>query len=450
MIDRSRLAALMSAEQDLFARTHPKSQAAYAAADHLFGRVPMTWMNKKAGGFPIYFSRGRGNRVWDIDGHQYLDFALGDTGAMAGHSPEPVVAAVRRRVEELGGLTTMLPTEDAEWVGAELTRRFGMDLWSFSLTATDANRWAIRLVRAITGKPKILVNSYCYHGSVDESLIVVGPDGDGMSRPGNVGSPVDVTMTSRVAEFNDIDGLERQLAHGDVAAVLMEPALTNIGIVLPDPGYLDAVRELTRKHDVLLINDETHTFSAGPGGMTRRDGLDPDVLVIGKAIGGGIPTGSYGLSASLAERVLARRDLDLVDMGGVGGTLAGNPLSVAAMRATLEEVLTDDAFDGMIDTATGFTTGVQKLIDAHDLPWAINQLGARAEYRFANPYPRNGTEAAASADGELEDYLHLYLANRGILLTPFHNMALMCPTTTGSDVQQHHELFAEALATLPR
>ncbi|HOF64537.1 MAG TPA: transaminase, partial [Dermatophilaceae bacterium] len=430
MIDRSRLAALMSAEQDLFARTHPKSQAAYAAADHLFGRVPMTWMNKKAGGFPIYFSRGRGNRVWDIDGHQYLDFALGDTGAMAGHSPEPVVAAVRRRVEELGGLTTMLPTEDAEWVGAELTRRFGMDLWSFSLTATDANRWAIRLVRAITGRPKILVNSYCYHGSVDESLIVVGPDGDGMSRPGNVGSPVDVTMTSRVAEFNDIDGLERQLAHGDVAAVLMEPALTNIGIVLPDPGYLDAVRELTRKHDVLLINDETHTFSAGPGGMTRRDGLDPDVLVIGKAIGGGIPTGSYGLSASLAERVLARRDLDLVDMGGVGGTLAGNPLSVAAMRATLEEVLTDDAFDGMIDTATGFTTGVQKLIDDHELPWAINQLGARAEYRFANPYPRNGTEAAASADGELEDYLHLYLANRGILLTPFHNMALMCPTTT--------------------
>ena len=450
MIDRTRLAALMSAEQDQFARTHPKSAAAYAAANHLFGRVPMTWMNKKAGGFPIYFERGRGNRVWDIDGHEYLDFALGDTGAMAGHSPEPVVAAVRRRVEELGGLTTMLPTEDAEWVAAELTRRFGMDVWSYSLTATDANRWAIRLVRAITGKPKILVNSYCYHGSVDESLIVVGADGEGTSRPGNVGSPVDVTLTSRVAEFNDVDGLERQLAHGDVAAVLMEPALTNIGIVLPEPGYLEAVREITRRHGVLLINDETHTFSAGPGGMTQRDGLEPDVLVIGKAIGGGIPTGSYGLSAELAERVLARRDLDLVDMGGVGGTLAGNPLSVAAMRATLGEVLTDDAFGGMIDTATGFTTGVQKLIDDHELPWAINQLGARAEYRFANPYPRNGTEAAASADGELEDYLHLYLANRGILLTPFHNMALMCPTTTAEDVERHHEVFTEALETLPR
>ena len=450
MIDRTRLAALMSAEQDQFARTHPKSAAAYAAANHLFGRVPMTWMNKKAGGFPIYFERGRGNRVWDIDGHEYLDFALGDTGAMAGHSPEPVVATVRRRVEELGGLTTMLPTEDAEWVAAELTRRFGMDVWSYSLTATDANRWAIRLVRAITGKPKILVNSYCYHGSVDESLIVVGADGEGTSRPGNVGSPVDVTLTSRVAEFNDVDGLERQLAHGDVAAVLMEPALTNIGIVLPEPGYLEAVREITRRHGVLLINDETHTFSAGPGGVTQRDGLEPDVLVIGKAIGGGIPTGSYGLSGELAERVLARRDLDLVDMGGVGGTLAGNPLSVAAMRATLGEVLTDDAFGGMIDTSTGFTTGVQKLIDDHELPWAINQLGARAEYRFANPYPRNGTEAAAAADGELEDYLHLYLANRGILLTPFHNMALMCPTTTAEDVERHHEVFAEALETLPR
>ena len=257
-------------------------------------------------------------------------------------------------------------------------------------------------------------------------------------------------MTSRVAEFNDIEGLEKQLAHGDVAAVLMEPALTNIGIVLPDPGYLDAVREVTRAHGTLLIIDETHTFSAGPGGMTQRDHLRPDVVVIGKAIGGGIPTGAYGLSAELAARALSRTDLDLVDMGGVGGTLAGNPLSVAAMRATLEHVLTDDAFVGMIDTATVFVDGVQALIDEHRLPWAINQLGARGEYRFATPYPRNGTEAAASADGELEDYLHLYLANRGILLTPFHNMALMAPSTTVADVHRHHEIFAEALTTLPR
>lgn len=448
MIDRAVMNQLFDRERELFAAKHPKSQAAYARADHLFGKVPMTWMNKKAGGFPIYLDRAHGNTVWDIDGNEYIDFALGDTGAMAGHSAPPVVAAIQKRVSELGGLTTMLPTEDAEWVGANLTERFGMAKWSFSLTATDANRWAIRLVRAITGKPKILVNSYCYHGSVDETLIVVGPDGEGMSRPGNVGSPVDVTMTSRVAEFNDLAGLERQLAHGDVAAVLMEPALTNIGIVLPEPGYLAGVRELTRKYDALLIIDETHTFSAGWGGMTTRDNLDPDVFVIGKAIAGGIPTGTYGLSAELAERVMSRTDLDLIDMGGVGGTLAGNPLQVAAMRATLEEVLTKENFAKMIDLATLYTQGVQNLFDKYDLPWSINQLGTRAEYRFAKPYPITGTDAFHSADADLEDFLHLYLVNRGVMLTPFHNMALMCPTTTVAEIERHHEVFEAAIKEL--
>jgi glutamate-1-semialdehyde 2,1-aminomutase len=448
MIDRVVMNQLFDRERELFAAKHPKSQAAYARADHLFGKVPMTWMNKKAGGFPIYLDRAHGNTVWDIDGNEYIDFALGDTGAMAGHSAPPVVAAIQKRVAELGGLTTMLPTEDAEWVGANLTERFGMAKWSFSLTATDANRWAIRLVRAITGKPKILVNSYCYHGSVDETLIVVGPDGEGMSRPGNVGSPVDVTMTSRVAEFNDLAGLERQLAHGDVAAVLMEPALTNIGIVLPEPGYLAGVRELTRKYDALLIIDETHTFSAGWGGMTMRDNLEPDVFVIGKAIAGGIPTGTYGLSADLAERVMSRTDLDLIDMGGVGGTLAGNPLQVAAMRATLEEVLTKENFDKMIDLANLYTQGVQDLFDRYDLPWSINQLGTRAEYRFAKPYPINGTDAFHSADADLEDFLHLYLVNRGVMLTPFHNMALMCPTTTVAEIERHHQVFEAAIKEL--
>lgn len=445
-IDRTRLAALAERERAVFAERNPRSQAAYARAEHLFGSVPMTWMNKKAGGFPIYLDRALGNRIWDIDGHEYIDFALGDTGSMAGHSAPEVVAAVRER--SALGLTTMLPTEDAEWVGAELKRRFGMDKWSFSLTATDANRWAIRLVRAITGKPKILFHAYCYHGSVDESLIVVGPDGEGMSRPGNVGSPVDVTVTSRVAEMNDLDGLERQLAHGDVAAVLIEPALTNIGIVLPEPGYLEGVRELTRKYDALLIIDETHTFSAGPGGMTKRDNLEPDIVVIGKSIAGGIPTGTYGLSAEFAKRVLERTDLDLVDMGGVGGTLAGNPLQVAAMRATLEKVLTDTAFETMISTATVFTEGMNDIFDRYGLPWAINQLGARAEYRFARPYPLNGTEAHAAADEELEDYIHVALMNRGIMLTPFHNMALMCPTTTLADVAAHHAAFEEIIREL--
>ena len=448
MIDRARLTQIYDRERRDFAARHPRSAAAYDRSDHLFGRVPMTWMNKNAGGFPIYLERARGNRVWDIDGFEYVDFALGDTGAMAGHSPEATVTAVQQRIVTQGGITTMLPTEDAEWVGAELTRRFGLERWSFSLTATDANRWSIRLARALTGRPKILFNSFCYHGSVDESLIVVGPAGEGVSRPGNVGEPVDVTVTSRVAEFNDLEALERQLAHGDVAAVLMEPALTNIGIVLPEPGYLEGVRELTRRYAVLLINDETHTFSVGPGGATRAWGLEPDILVIGKSIAGGIPMGAYGLSAELADRAMARRDLDLVDMGGVGGTLAGNPLSIAATRATLEHVLTDDAFEQMIGTATYFAVGVQSVIDRHSLPWSLSQLGARAEYRFAKPAPRNGTESAASADAELEDLIHLYLLNRGISLTPFHNMALMSPVTSTADVDLHHSVFEAAIGEL--
>jgi glutamate-1-semialdehyde 2,1-aminomutase len=448
VIDRRRLATLMSREQETYRTRNPRSRAAYQAATNLFGRVPMTWMNKSAGGFPLYLSKARGAHVEDLDGHDLIDFCLGDTGAMAGHSPAATVEAVRRRFAELGGATAMMPSEDAQWVGAELARRFGLPCWSFALTATDANRWAIRLARAVTGRPKILFHNYCYHGSVDESLVVIGPDGAGVSRHGNVGAPVDVTVTSRVAEYNDLDGLERQLAHGDVAAVLMEPALTNIGIVLPQDGYLAGVRELTRKHGTLLINDETHTFSAGPGGCTKAWGLAPDMLTIGKAIAAGIPAAAYGLSEELAGKASGRADLDLIDVGGVGGTLAGNALSVAATRATLEHVLTDQAFEVMSAWSERYVSGVQRVIDRYELPWSINRLGARSEYRFISPAPSNGGESNASADVELEDFIHVYLANRGVLLTPFHNMALMCPATTESDVDQHHEAFEGCIGEL--
>jgi glutamate-1-semialdehyde 2,1-aminomutase len=448
LLDRGRLGSLLERERATYRQRNPRSLEAYNSASHLFGRVPMTWMNKAAGGFPLYAAKARGARVEDIDGHVLIDFCLGDTGAMAGHSPAPMVEAVVEQIATKGGVTTMMPTADADWVGSELERRFGLPYWSFSLTATDANRWAIRLARAITGRPKILFNSYCYHGTVDESLIVVGPDGRGISREGNVGAPSDVTVTSRVAEYNDLEGLERELAHGDVAAILMEPALTNMGIVLPANGYLSGVRELTKKYGTLLINDETHTFSAGPGGATRAWGLSPDMLTIGKAIAGGVPVGAYGLSAELAHHLANRSDLDMVDVGGVGGTLAGNPVSVAAARATLEHVLTDRAFEVMIALSTRFTAGVQQVIDTHELPWSVSQLGARTEYRFTSPPPSNGTESHAATDGELEDYLHVYLANRGILMTPFHNMALMSPATSEADVDRHHEIFSEAVGEL--
>jgi glutamate-1-semialdehyde 2,1-aminomutase len=447
VIDRQRLAALLGRERQRFAERHPRSRAAWLAGANLVGNVPMTWMNKAAGRFPVYLAEARGATVVDLDGHRYLDLCLGDTAAMAGHSPAPTVAAVRRRLAEAGGATAMLPTEDAAWVGAELARRFGVARWSFSLTATDANRWAIRLARLVTGRPKILVFNYCYHGTVDESLITLGGDG-AAAREGNVGPPVDPAATTRVVEFNDLDALDRELGHGDVACVLMEPALTNIGIVLPAPGYLEGVRELTRRHGTLLVNDETHTLSAGPGGCTLAWGLEPDLVTVGKAIAGGIPAGAYGLSAEVADRVAVRRDADLVDTGGVGGTLAGNALSVAATRATLEHVLTEEAFAHMTALGGRFTAGVQGVIDACRLPWSVVRLGARAEYRFCSPAPVNGGQSAAAGDEELEDYLHLYLHNRGILLTPFHNMALMCPATTAADVDTHTEVFAAALAEL--
>ncbi len=447
-IDRVRLTAAIEDERALHVQRSPRSKALYDQADHLFGRVPMTWMNKWAGGHPIYLATARGNRITDVDGCEYVDFALGDTGAMAGHSPEATVKAVQQRIGAEGGITTMMPSADAEWVAADLTRRFGLPLWSFALTATDANRWALRLARMVTDRPKVAAFSYCYHGSVDETFVQIGPDGETQIRQGNVGAPSAITDTTRAVEFNDLASVERALAHGDVAVLIMEPALTNIGIVLPEPGFLEGVTDLCRQHGTLLLIDETHTISAGPGGCTRAWGLDPDILVIGKSIGGGIPSGAYGITERIAEMVKDHPDADLIDVGGVGGTLAGNVLSTAAMRATLEEVLTDAAFEHMIALATRFTEGVEETLVAYDVPWSISQLGARAEYRFARPAPRSGTESAHAEDEDLDEYLHLFMANRGVLMTPFHNMALMCPTTTATDVDLHTTLFAEAVRRL--
>ena len=450
-LDRTRLKALLDREQAAYTENHPRSRELFASAANLFGGVPMTWMNMWSGGFPLYLDQARGNRVTDVDGHTYVDFALGDTGAMAGHSPAATLAAVQQRAGELGGITTMLPTEDAQWVGAELERRFGMPLWSFTLSATDANRWAIRLARLATGRPKVLVFAYCYHGSVDEAFALPGADGKAQSRPGNVAPPVDLDLTTRVATWNDLASVEAALAHGDVAAVLTEPALTNIGIVLPEPGFLEEVRRLATEYGALLMVDETHTFSAGWGGATREWGLEPDILVVGKSIGGGIPSGAYGISRDVAAAVTRHTsagDADIVDVGGVGGTLAGNALSTAAMRATLGEVLTAEAFEHMTELSEAFTAGVQQTFDELDVPWSVSRLGARAEYRFARPAPRTGEESAAAADDELDAYLHLALCNRGILMTPFHNMALMCPDTTRADVDRHTEVFREVVSAL--
>jgi len=450
-VNRARLQQVLAAERALYVQRNPRSAAEFQKAHHLFGRVPMTWMNKWSGGFPLYLDGAHGNRITDIDGHTYVDFALGDTGAMPGHSPKETAAAIRDRVEVQGGITTMLPTADAEWVGAELSRRFGLPLWSFTLSATDANRWAIRLARLATGRSKILVFAYAYHGSVDETFAVPDATGKAVSRPGNVAPPVPLDVTTRVVEFNDLEALQRELSHGDVAAVLAEPAMTNIGIVLPDNGFWEAASRLCREHGSLLMIDETHTISTGPGGATKAWGLQPDIFVIGKSIGGGIPSGAYGITLDLAQRITKHTEAgaaDIMDVGGVGGTLAGNALSIGAMRATLEHVLTDDTWPQMIELATQFREGVEATIAQYELPWSCTQLGARAEYRFASPAPRNGSTAAAAGDAELEEYFHLYTANRDVLITPFHNMALMCRNTTSDDVARHTELFRAAVSTL--
>jgi glutamate-1-semialdehyde 2,1-aminomutase len=335
----------------------------------------------------------------------------------------------------------MLPTEDAVWVGEELTRRFGVSQWQFTLTATDANRFAVRIAREITGRPRVLVFNYCYHGTVDETFVTLSPEGKPHSREGNVGPPVDPTMTSRVVEFNDVGAVEEALAAEDVACVLTEPALTNIGIVLPEPGFHDAVREATGRTGTLLIIDETHTISAGPGGFTAAHGLTPDVVTLGKPIGSGVPGGAFGVTEDVAGRIFAGTGADYQDVGGIGGTLAGNALSLAAMRVTLERVLTEEAYARTITLARRFTDGVERVIAEHGAPWHVTRLGCRAEYLFRPDRPRNGGEAAAGRDGELEALVHLYLLNREILMTPFHNMALMSPATTEADVDAHTEAF---------
>ena len=446
-LDRSRLAALMAGEEAAFVRRHPRAAALHERARRsLLAGVPMNWMVKWAGAFPIYVESAVGAHVIDVDGHDYIDFCLGDTGAMAGHGPAPTIAAAERQLRR--GITHMLPTEDAIWAGEELSRRFGLPSWQFTITATDANRFALRLAREITGRPLVAVHDHNYHGSVDETFAWLTGDGRVEARRGNLGPAVDPALTTRVVPFNDLEGLESALADRQVAALLIEPALTNVGIVLPEPGYLDGVREITRRTGTILIHDETHTICAGPGGVTGAGGYTPDMLVIGKTIGGGIPAATYGMSVEIAERIDARIEHEDADVGGIGGTLAGYALSLAAIRATLGEVLTAQAFERMIPLAERWEAGVNAVIDRHAVPWHVTRLGARAEYHFMSTRPRDGAEQWANSDFELEQFLHLWAMNRGILMTPFHNMALMSPATVESDVDRHTDVFEAAVLAL--
>jgi len=449
-MNQPRMSALMERERTAFRARHAQSgRLAEAARRSLLFGVPMNWMTRWPGDHPVFVDCAAGARFRDVDGNEFIDFCLGDTGGMAGHAPKAAVDAIARQAAK--GITLMLPTEDAAWVGDELTRRFGVPYWQFTLSATDANRCAIRWAREITRRPKILVHNGCYHGSVDESVAML-EGGRTVARKGNIGRPVELDTTTRVVEINDLAALEAALAHGDVAACLFEPALTNIGIVLPDPGYHAAVRKLCEQHGTLLIIDETHTISAGPGGATRAWGLEPDIVTIGKTLGAGIASGAYGMTGRVRDLVYERTDTRNTDVGGIGGTLAGNALSLAAMRATLGSVMTDAAFAQMIALGERFAAGVQDVIASRRLPWHVVRLGCRVEYLFRAQVARNGAEAAAGQDELLDPYIHLYMLNRGILITPFHNMALMSPATTAADVDRHTEIFsamADELSAAP-
>ncbi|MBI5935833.1 MAG: aspartate aminotransferase family protein [Chloroflexi bacterium] len=446
-LDRAKLTELLKTEEALFHKNHPKSYELYQRArKSLHGGVPMLWMVRWAGAFPVFVKEAKGARFTDVDGNSYIDFCLGDTGAMTGHSPDATVKAIIEQIQK--GITLMLPYEDVIWVGEELQRRFKLPYWQFALTATDANRFALRMARMITGRPKILVFNYCYHGSVDETFITLDEEGTPISRPNNMGPQIDPRETTKVIEFNDIAALEVALSSREVAAVLAEPAMTNIGIIHPDDGYHEALRELTRKYGTYLIIDETHTICAGPGGYTAAHSLQPDFLTLGKPLAGGVPAAIYGFTEQVASAFSAQLDLDDADVGGIGGTLAGNALSIAAMKATLQHVLTDEFYTKAIALQEKFTAGVEAVIAEYKLPWIVKRLGNRSEYWFRPTPPRNGGEAAAAIDHELDRYMHLFAINRGVLMTPFHNMALISPETTQADVDHHTKVFRNAVQSL--
>ena len=445
-IARDRLMALLDAERRRFGDSHAVSRALFERARRSVHRgVPMPWMTQWASPFPIFVESARGACVRDADGHDYIDFSLGDTGALFGHSPARLADAIAGQAAR--GVTHMLPTEDSIHVGEALASRFGLPYWQFATTATDANRFAIKIARAVTGRMRILVFNGCYHGSLDETLVSLE---NGVMRPSseNMGSAIDPVETSRMVEFNDAAALEAALAGGDVACVLCEPALTNVGLVFPQPGFHAALRDLTRKHGTLLVVDETHTICAGPGGGTREFGLEPDLITLGKPLAGGVPAAAYGFSAAVGDSVAAWIDgLDSF-VTGIGGTLAGNALAMRAMRASLETVMTDTAYAHMTAQAERLAGGVSDTVAARGLPWGVGRLGARVEYRFHAGEPANATEAHAGDDPDLDRLFRLFFLNRGILLTIFYNVALVSPETSADHIDRHNAVFDEFAGAL--
>jgi len=442
-----RIAEVFEIEKRRYVDAHPRSlQRTGHGIAGFYDGVPMHWMKDWSMPFPFLVESAQGATLRDIDGNEYADFCLGDTGSMFGHSPPAVAAAIARQATQ--GLTYMLPTDDALAVGRLLVERFGLPHWQVATTATDANRFALRVARAVTGRPKILVFNGCYHGSVDETYVRL-VEQRAVNRPGLLGQTTDLAQLARVVEFNDLAALQAALSHGDVACVITEPVLTNSCMVLPAPGYLEGVRQMTRAAGALLLIDETHTISTGPGGYTRAHGLEPDMFVLGKPIAGGVPASVWGFTDEVARRLDAVR-AQTVPGGhtGMGTTLSANALALAAMRATLESVMTPEAYVHMERLAGQLAAGLQASVSRHRLPWHVARVGARVEFICAPGPLRNGTEAEAAHAPALERAMHLALLNRGCLIAPFHNMMLVSPVTHETQVERLVAGFDAAAALL--
>ena len=446
MITDAAIAAMLAAEKARFAAANPRSaELATEAARHWHRGVPFHWMLDWGTPFPLFVSHAHGAELWDVDGHRYDDFCLGDTGSMFGHSPAPVAEAIARQAAN--GMTFMLPTEDAVAVGEELAARFGLPFWQVTSSASEANRAVIRWCRGITGRDKVLVFNGCYHGAVDDVFVDLR-DGVPTLRQSLVGQVYDMREHTVVVEFNDLPALEAALARGEVACVLTEPALTNVGMVLPDPGYLEAMRDLCTRHGTLLVFDETHTISSGYGGHTGTYGPQPDLFVLGKPVAGGVPCAVYGFSAEVAARMERVRAEGESGHSGIGTTLSANALALAAMRACLTEVMTRPAYDHMLALAEELAESLRQVIATHGLAWHVTHIGSRGEFICTGRAPRNGTQARAAMQGPLEQALHLFLINRGVLIAPFHNMTLVSPATTKVQVDRLASVLDECLTVL--
>ena len=444
-IDAKRLCAFAEREARRFATTRPKSRAVADGLSHWLDGVPMHWMKDWPMPHLPLVKKAKGARITDIDGFEIDDFCLGDTGSMFGHSPAPVAKAIRRQATR--GLTYMLPTEDAVTVGRLLTDRFGPFQWQIATTATDANRFALRMARAITGRPKVLVFNGCYHGTVDETFVTL--DGsETTNRPGLLGQFADLSLQAVACEFNDLVAVEAALAKGDVAAILTEPVMTNSCMVLPDPGFHDTLRALATQYGALLIIDETHTISTGPGGYTLVHALQPDIFVVGKCVAGGMPTAVWGLSADTAARYLTVNANRAPGHSGMGTTLSANPMQLACLRATLKDVMTAKAYAHMEKLAHRLASGLAATIAAHDLPWHVVRVGARVEFICAKGPLKNGAEAALAHQPQIEAAVHTGLLNRGCLIAPFHNMMLISPATKKRQVTRLITAFDEVLTEL--